>query len=196
MTTLTVPELRLSFPEGWSILTSETTVQDALEALLPETGEVAAELRAQLATALDRLLGLMRYGRVRALAAFHLVEHDPLAMMTATCAVTVEPVTVEPVDVDAADPLRTLAVVDAPRRMDAGHVIPFSPGALAGVRATLITPVPGETGQPWPMLGVARYALRVGPALAVLLHFETISLAYADDLLTMFDAIAGAVRLG
>lgn len=177
-------QLAIKFPEDWTFLPmagGESTIEDIIAPLDGSEGDLDT-VRDFLAAVLARL----RAGNVAAFAAFAHADDNPPSFVQATCLVAVD--ALDPTD---ENPYEALAAASPFEGMDV-ETIEFHGAKGIGVRAVTYrraTELADETGA-WPYVLEARYALPGSGQAALLLHFESYTILYADGLLRLFDAIA------
>lgn len=183
--------LSLPFPEPWGVILTGADNATALNDINDSAAHLSPEFAAAMTTSLGKLAGYLDDLGIHAFASLFIPGDDPSGRVQAWCAVAL--LTETPTGPAA---LRDL-VADSPfespetevtmmRRPD-GHV-----ARAASLRGE--DRLPDENGY-WPYLASYRYAFGIDTSTVALFHFETVSLAYLDELSEMFDAIATEARV-
>jgi len=179
----------LVVPPGWFI----TRAQDdpaAIGDFLDQIPWSDDQGRDQFRTYLDELGAVLRASGVDALAATAVPDGDA-GLVQAACAVTSVPY-------DGSDPGALAALVaTSPFGDGEVEVVAHRTSLGMGARASRYRPgreLTDRTGH-WPYVREVRYALPVAEGVAVLLHCETLSVVYAEELDGVFDAIAARVTV-
>ena len=176
-------------PPGWFIIRAQDdpAVSAELLAQIPWSDD---QERDRFKAYLDELGAVLRASGVDALAAMAVPDGDA-SLVQAACAVTSVPY-------DESDP-SALAALAATSPFGDGEVdvVPHQTRLGMGARASRYRPgreLTDRTGH-WPYVREVRYALPIAEGVAVLLHCETLSVVYAEELDGVFDAIAARLTV-
>jgi hypothetical protein len=182
--------LRVDFPDQWAVLPTADTGGAAIERLVDGLGELGEDAQDAMGTYFRAVLPALSAVGVDGFASLALADDESGHLVQAFCAIGVEPgpVTDErlrsivegglhpdleretsAVDLPVGPAIRSSAFRWADELVDSDGVAPYA----AEVRFTF--PLGGD---------------RIG-----VLHFETVSLVYLEELTELFDAIAGTAWL-
>jgi len=179
----------LVVPPGWFIIRAEDDPA-AIGEFLDQIPWRDDQGRDQFKTYLDELGAVLQAAGVNALAAMAVLDGDA-GLVQAACAVTSVPY-------DESDP-GALAALAATSPFGDGEVdiVPHQTSLGMGARASRYRPgreLTDRTGH-WPYVREVRYALPIAEGVAALLHCETLSVVYAEELDGVFDAIAARLTV-
>lgn len=179
-------DLQLDFPPPWAVLPTRAGSAETTAALTDGMAELGREARAATERYFDALLPTLRELGIDGFATLAIPDEQDDSLVQAFCAVGMIP-----------------ADGTAPREVAEGGLHPGLerrttnvelPIGLA-VRSSavrLAEELADEKG--WaPYAAEVRYAVPLDDRIAVL-HFETMSLVYREELEALFDAIAGTAR--
>lgn len=183
-------DLNVRLPEDWAVIPADGGT-DAIDALMEPLAEANEAERRVVREYFDAVAQVLRDAGVLALATMLHYDDDPPSFAHATCAWALH--TLDP---DADRPYESLAAASPFEGMDR-TVGPFSGAAGEGARSLTFrraTELTDEAGN-WPYVLEVRYAVPAVPGVAILVHFESLTVLYADELEGLFDAIAAAAAV-
>lgn len=182
--------LTVSLPEDWAVIPADAQ-SEAIDALL-EPLAVDEEDRRVVREYVDAVAAVLRGAGVLALATVMHYDDDPPSFVQATCAWALHSL-----DPSADRPYEALVAASPFAGMDRA-ISPF-PGkgggdgarSLTFRRATEWTDDAGN----WPYVLELRYAVPAVAGMAILLHFESLTVLYTEELEGLFDAIAATAAV-
>ena len=178
--------LSLPFPEPWGVMLTGVDNSTALKDITDSAAQMSPEFATAMSTSLTELGGYLEDLGIHAFASLFIPGDDPAGRVQAWCAIALltdaatGPAALR--DLVADSPFEALETDITMLRRPDGHL-----ARAASLRGE--TRLPDENGY-WPYLASYRYAFGIDTSTVALFHFETVSLAYLDELCEMFDAIA------
>lgn len=181
--------LQLTFPDPWALLPVRD--RSAMAGLMADLEELGSGSREAFDSYLAAVLPLLADVGVDAFASLALPDEESDALIQAFCAIGVVPAVG---DIDAE--LRVIAEGGLHPGLDRETTsidLPVGPG----VRSSAIRfaeELRDDDGFA-PYAAEVRFAFRLGGGRIGVLHFETLSLVYLDELEHLFDAIAATADI-
>ena len=179
--------LQLDFPLPWAVLPTGAGSAETAAALTAGMGELSPEAQAATARYLGALVPALRDLGIDGFASLVIPDEESDSLVQAFCAVgTVAAGTGSPRDIAEAGPHPGLERDTTGVQLPIGDAVRSSAVRLAEELAD---------DQGWaPYAAEVRYAVPLGDDRVAVLHFETMSLVYREELEDVFDAIAGSAR--
>lgn len=178
--------LTVRLPDDWAVIPADGGAE-AIDALMEPLAEASESERRVVREYFGAVAQVLRETGVLALGTMLHYDENPPSFAHATCAWALHTL-----DAGADRPYEALAAASPFAGMDR-TVTPFAGGArsLTFRRATELTDDAGN----WPYVLEVRYAVPGAGGVAILLHFESLTVLYADELEGLFDAIAATAAV-
>lgn len=182
--------LTVDLPEDWAVIPADGR-SEAVDALLAPLAEADDASRRVVREYVEAVAEVLRGAGVLALAVMMHYDDDPPSLVQATCAWALQSL-----DPRAERPFEALVAASPFTAMDRTIGQFHGKGgdgarSLTFRRATELTDGAGR----WPYILEARYAVPAVPGVAILLHFESLTVLYAEELEGLFDAIAATAAV-
>ena len=182
----------IPFPEAWAVLptgSDSVAMIEALSGRLAESGADVQQYTGAYLTGLSDFLGAVGIGLFASLA---VPCPEPNQSALAWCAVGVADAPAR-----TSDDLRNLAADDpfgGLGDLEVG-VVEGRSGPIGRCLRFRANPQLSDEDGYWPYSATVRYAVRLRDDIAVICHFETMSLGYLDVLVEHFDALVTELRV-
>jgi len=184
--------LQVQFPEPWAVLPAGARGVASAEALAPGLAELGPEAQAAVVRQLSTLARGLDDLEIDGLASLVVTDADSQTMVQAVCAMAV---LASDEELTPAEVRRIAEAGPHPggERETTDVQLPAGPAVRSAVvrHATELVDADGVA----PFAAEVRYVLPVAEGKVGVLHFETLSLVYLEELTEMFDAVAGTARL-
>lgn len=182
----------IPFPDAWAVLptgSDSTAMIESLSARMGDLGEDAQQHTGAYLAGLSDFLGAVG---IDLFASLVVPSPEPNQTALAWCAVGVA-------DAPSGTPeaLQALAADDPFGGLDDPElgVIEGRTGPIGRCLHFRANPHLSDADGYWPYSATVRYAVRLGEGLAVICHFETMSLGYLDVLAEHFDTLVVELRV-
>jgi hypothetical protein len=177
--------LSLPFPEPWGVVLTSANHSDALKVMTDSATQLSPEFARALSAGLSELTGYLADLGIHAFASLFIPGDNSFSRVQAWCAVALL------TDASTGPTALRNLVADSPfESLETDVTMMHRPDGHLARAASLRGEdrLPDENGH-WPYLASYRYAFGIDRSTVALFHFETLSLAYLDELSEMFDAI-------
>jgi hypothetical protein len=182
-----VSALQVDFPLPWAVLPTDAGSTETTAALVAGMGELSPEAGAATAEYFGALVPALRGLGIDGFASLVVPDEENDSLVQAFCAVGTVAA--------GADLLREIAEAGLHpglERETADVELPIG-AAVRSSAVRLAEELADDEGwAPW--AAEVRYAVPLGDDQVAVLHFETMSLVYREELENLFDAIAGSAR--
>jgi hypothetical protein len=185
--------LQVDFPEPWAVLPSGARGVTAVETLAPELAELGPEAQEAVVRQLTTLARGLDDLEIDGLASLVITDEESQTLVQAVCAMAVL-ATDEKLTPEEVRRIAEAGPHPGGERQTTSVQLPAGPAVRsAAVRhAAELIDADGLA----PFAAEVRYVVPVAEGRVGVLHFETLSLVYLEELTELFDAVAGTARLG